>query len=234
MNIPGHLQHRARLPAAVYDLAMRLGVRPDERHVGVKLTQTGRMRQDLKSTSRMAFTATQTLFTRECAFDWRARFGPFGLISVRDALDSNGGRLEVKALGIVPITRAPRTPELMRGELMRYLAELPWAPAAILINTELCWRNAGPDALAVSAGAGATATEVILSLDNDGRIVRAFAPDRPRSVGAVYLPTPWRGQFTDYRLHEGRWIPFAGEVAWEIDGRPEVYWQGTIKTWACV
>ena len=234
MNIPGHFQHRARLPAAVYDLAMRLCVKPDERHVGVKLTQAGRMRQNLKSTSWMAFTATQTVSTRACEFSWLARFGPFGLISVRDALERGGGRLDVTALGTVPIARAPHTPQLLRGELMRYLAELPWAPAAILLNSELRWREAGPEALAVSAGAGATATEVILSLDNDGRIVGAFAPDRPRAVGATYLPTPWRGQFTDYRLHEGRWIPFAGEVAWEIDGKPEVYWQGTIKTWACV
>ena len=234
MNIPGHFQHRARLPAAVYDLAQRLCVKSDQRQVGVKLTQTGRMRQNLKSTSWMAFTATQTLSTRDCTFDWRARFGPLGLISVRDALERGRGRLDVKALGIVPIASAPRTPELMRGELMRYLAELPWAPAAILLNTELRWREAGQDALAVSAGAGETLTEVVLDLDSDGRIVGAFAPDRPRSVGKAYLPTPWRGQFTDYRLHEGRWIPFAGEVAWEIDGKPEVYWQGTIKTWACV
>lgn len=182
----------------------------------------------------MAFTATETLSTRDCAFDWRAGFGPFGLISVRDALERGEGRLDVKALGLVPIASAPRTPELMRGELMRYLAELPWAPAAILLNSKLRWREAGQDALAVSAGAGETLTEVVLDLDSDGRIVGAFAPDRPRSVGTAYLPTPWRGQFTDYRLHEGRWIPFAGEVAWEIDGRPEVYWQGTIKTWACV
>ena len=27
------------------------------------------------------------------------------------------------------------------------------------------------------------------------------------------------------------WIPFAGEVAWEIDGKEEVYWQGRIETW---
>jgi len=234
VNIPGHFQHRARLPAAVYDLAQRLCVKSDQRQVGVKLTQTGRMRQNLKSTSWMAFTATQTLSTRDCTFDWRARFGPLGLISVRDALERGRGRLDVKALGIVPIASAPRTPELMRGELMRYLAELPWAPAAILLNTELRWREAGQDALAVSAGAGETLTEVVLDLDSDGRIVGAFAPDRPRSVGKAYLPTPWRGQFTDYRLHEGRWIPFAGEVAWEIDGKPEVDWQGTIKTWACV
>jgi hypothetical protein len=95
----------------------------------------------------------------------------------------------------------------------------------------LRWREDGADTLVVSAGAGETASEVILSLGSDGRIAGAYAPDRPRSVAALYLPTPWRGGFSDYRRHEGRWIPFAGEVAWEIGGKREVYWQGKIESW---
>ena len=134
----------------------------------------------------------------------------------------------------IPIVRAARTPELVRGEMMRYLAELAWTPAAILLNTNLRWRVDGPDTLAVSAGLGEAAPQVSLSLDGDGRIAGAYALDRPRSVAATSVPTPWRGRFSDYRIHEGRWIPSAGEVAWEIDGKPVVYWQGTIETWARV
>jgi hypothetical protein len=114
---------------------------------------------------------------------------------------------------------------------MRYLAELAWAPAAILLNTTLRWRDDGPDTLAVSAGAGETASEVMLSLDSDGRIAGGFAPDRPRSATAPFLPTPWRGRFSDYRLHSDLWLPFAGEAAWEIDGKGVLYWQGRIELW---
>jgi len=117
---------------------------------------------------------------------------------------------------------------------MRYLAELPWAPDAILLNTDLRWRKDGPDTLAVSAGSGETASEVVLSLDSDGRIAGGFAPDRPRSAVAPILPTPWRGRFSDYRRHNDRWLPFAGEVAWEIDGKEIVYWQGRIDRWETV
>jgi hypothetical protein len=180
----------------------------------------------------MAFTATQTLSASACEFDWLAKFGPLGLISARDALRGGEGRLDITALGLIPIGRAARTPALVRGELMRYLAELAWAPGAIFFNTALRWREVGPDALAVSAGAGETASEVVLSLDGEGRIASAFAPDRPRNATAPTLPTPWRGRFSDYRRHEGLWLPFAGEVAWEIDGKPEVYWQATLKSWA--
>ena len=135
------------------------------------------------------------------------------------------------ALGCIPIARTERSSALMRGELMRYLAELAWAPHALLLNTALRWRVNAPDALAVSAGAGETASEVVLNLDSEGRIAGAFALDRPRSATEPILPTPWRGRFSDYRLHNGIWIPFAGEVSWEIKGREEIYWQGRIETW---
>jgi hypothetical protein len=73
---------------------------------------------------------------------------------------------------------------------------------------------------------------VLLSLDGDGRITGAFAADRPRSAVAPTLPTPWRGRFSDYRLHAGHWLPFAGEVAWEIDAEPLTYWQCPLDDWS--
>lgn len=179
----------------------------------------------------MSFSARQTIATRECAFEWRARAGPLGMVGVCDALKEGEGHLDVLALGIIPISRAERSPALRRGQLMRYLAELAWAPDAIMLNTALRWRDDGPDKLAVSAGSGETAAEVVLSLDSQGRIAGGFAPDRPRSAKAPFLPTPWRGRFSDYRRHNAMWLPFAGEVGWEIDGKEHIYWQGRIEHW---
>jgi len=221
----------ARLPAAVYDLAVRLGVQPDDSRSTVKLTQAGRMRRSLETESWMDFTATQTISTRACEFDWQAQAGPLGLVSARDALENGEGRFDITALGFIPIARAEHSAALKRGESMRYLAELAWAPHAILLNTSLRWRVDGPDSLAVSAGAAETASEVLLSLDSDGRIAGAFAADRPRSAKAPFLPTPWRGRFSDYRHQNGCWIPFAGEVAWVIARKEGVYWQGNIVDW---
>jgi hypothetical protein len=224
-------QRRARLPAAVYDLAIRLGVKLDDNRGGVRLTQAERIKRNLDTASWMAFTAAQTTSTRACEFDWRAKAGPLGMISARDALEHGEGCFDITALGLIPIARAEHTPTLVRGELMRYLAELAWAPAAIFLNTTLRWREDGPDTLAVSAGAGETASEVFLSLDSDGRIAGGFAPDRPRSAKAPFLLTPWRGRFSDYRLHKGMWLPFVGEVAWEIARKEVPYWQGCIERW---
>jgi hypothetical protein len=125
----------------------------------------------------MSFTATQTISSRACLFDWRARVGPFGMILARDVLTESEGQFDILAFGVIPIARAEHNSALMRGELMRYLAEIAWAP------------------------------------------------------DAIFLPTPWRGRFSDYRQYESRWIPFAGEVAWEIEGKWEIYWQGRLKSW---
>jgi hypothetical protein len=224
-------QKRHRLPPSVYELGLRLGANPEMNRSIVQLKQTGRLKQKVGAASWMSFTATQTISMRECAFDWRARAGPFGMVLARDALQDGEGRFDVIAFGIIPIARAEHTSALMRGELMRYLAELAWAPDAILLNTALRWREDGPDQLAVSAGSGETAAEVMLNLDSEGRIAGAFTPDRPRSATAPFLPTPWRGRFSDYRHHDKMWLPFAGEVTWEIDGKEEVYWQGRIDRW---
>lgn len=223
---------RGDFPAVAIDLATRLGAQRARSKSIVSLAQTGRMKRALGTDSWMSFTARQSIEVRDCNFKWHAKFSPLGLISVCDALENGVGRLDVTGLGFIPMVRTPHTPALARGELMRYLAELALAPDAILENTALRWRQSGSDELIVGAGEGVSAVEISLGLDSAGRIATAFAPNRPRSAVDPILPTPWRGRFSDYRLHLNRWIPFAGDVAWEIDGRDEVYWQGRIESWA--
>ena len=153
------------------------------------------------------------------------------MVSVRDALTTDGARLEVRLFGLFKLDSAGGSTTLWRGELMRYLAEMAWAPDAILHNHALRWRADGPDRFIVGAGHGDTATEVMLNLDSDGRIAGVFAPDRARSPKPPFRPTPWQGRFSDYRRHGKRWLPFKGEVGWVIDGVEALYWQGRIETW---
>jgi len=177
------------------------------------------------------FKARQTIALDRCDFDWTARTGPMGAVSVQDALVDGVGHLRVRALGFITLVHVEPSAELIRGELMRYLAELAWAPDAILLNVGLRWREDGPDRLVVGAGSGETAAEVTMNLDGEGRIAGGFAPDRGALVDGVTVPTPWRGVFSDYRLHDGIWLPFSGEVAWEMPQGTFTYWQGQIHTW---
>lgn len=221
---------RPQVPAIAQDLARGLGADGTPWGKWVRLRQTGRMRQDASS-AWMSFRARQTIRTCECGFDWRARTGPGGIVGIRDALAGGRGLLRVRALGFIPIVRAPASPDLTRGELMRYLAELPWAPGAILNNPDLRWRRDAPDRLVVGAGQGAISAEVTLALDRAGRIAEVLAPDRPRAVGRSFVPTPWRGRFLDYERHNGLWLPRRAEVAWVIGGTETCCFEGRIDGW---
>jgi hypothetical protein len=153
-------------------------------------------------------------------------------IRVRDALQGGAGRMQTRILGLIPVARVGPSPTLTRGELMRYLAELAWAPDALLLNPTLRWRELeGGRGLAVGAGMGEAAAEIELNLNADGRIGVAFAPDRPRVVDDGFVPTPWRGRFATYRLSEGVWTPVEAEVDWQIDGEWVTCWEGQVKEW---
>lgn len=62
-------------------MALRLGADPRSKKPTVRLGQAGRMRQ-VGAIQWMTFRAEQTISNLHCAFDWRARTGAFGLVSV--------------------------------------------------------------------------------------------------------------------------------------------------------
>src|SRR3954469_10271638 len=197
---------RDRLPPEIYDFAIRAGSDAGRSVASISLRQTGRMRQD-RDTRWMSFRATETISAKTCAFEWKAHVGPGGLVVVRDLLRGGEGRLDVRALGLIPLVRSVGSPALTRGELMRYMAELLWAPDAILFNTQLRWSKESAGRFIVGAGSGEVAAEVSLTLNDQGQITEAFAPDRPRVVKSGIIPTPWRGRFFEYRRSGGNLLP---------------------------
>jgi len=110
------------------------------------------------------------------------------LISGRDALLKGEGRFDIMALGVIPLARAAHTAALVRGELIRYLAEIAWAPQAILHNPALRWEVIDADTLSVGAGSDETACRVLVSLDGDGRTQEPS----PRIGRAAQWPRPCR------------------------------------------
>jgi hypothetical protein len=217
------------LPPAVVTLAHRCGAKAGDGAADhVVLTQRGVMRAD--AAHRWApFKARQSMAMDRVGFAWMAATGPLGCLRITDALDAKGGRLTVRALGLIPLAHVPRDAALTKGELQRYLAELPLAPDAILRNLGLDWEEVSSTCLRVSATVGAVRAHVDLTLGGDGLVASAFAADRPRLEGVGH---PWRGRFSDYRVHEGRQIPFSAEAFWTIEGKEMAYWRGAMLTWA--
>ncbi len=219
------------LPRSVRELAERLGASSEARLSTVTLTQSGAMLAH-PGAREMVFKARQTIALQRSAFEWRATSGPFGCFSVVDAFVDGEGVLDVRLFRLLRLTHMRGGPVIAKGEIMRYLAELALAPDAILRNASLGWSVRDERTISVAAGVGEARGEVELQLDDDGRIGAITATGRPRQEGKRTVERPWSGRFSDYRRHHGRWLPFAAEVAWTLDGGTFVYFRGAMASWS--
>ena len=129
------------LPNEVRALALRLGADPSRVTGHSVLRQTGEMKLSLASQRWHRFSARQTMAVTSCAFDWHARFSPFGYLSVTDALKAGRGQLDVTALGLIPLVRSAPSVALTKGEIR---------PDTIYPVSEFAWRTGGAPSASVT------------------------------------------------------------------------------------
>jgi hypothetical protein len=212
------------------ELAKRLGAQRRPAGFEVRLVQSGLLRSGPQS-RWMRFTARESIRIDRAEFDWIARTGPFGVITVQDELRELAAKGSMRFLGCVPLIKAAPSPELTKGDLMRYLAELPWAPDAILSNDQLGWTELESGKLRVTAACERVEGAVTFTLGGNGLVSRVEAEDRPRQEGADMRERAWRGAFTDYRQVDGRSVPHAAEVGWIVDGASFSVFRGRLESW---
>lgn len=190
----------------------------------VRLEQRGEMR--LRPGGRtIGFTAVERIAVDRIEFSWLARF-PFAL-RVTDGYRDGAGELAVRLLG-VPLQRE-RGPEASSGEALRYLAELPFAPPAILHNPQLEWDVLDARSVEVAARVDGERLSAVLDFDDAGNVVRASSRMRRRKVDGTWRTTPWGGEFGGYAELDGLWLPTSGEAYWDLPEGRYVYWRGTLS-----
>jgi Family of unknown function (DUF6544) len=179
----------------------------------------------------MRFTAIERFACDRVAFRWEARFPLVPLVSllalkVDDGYSGGRGELTVRALGL-PLQRHTGE-QVALAEAYRYLAELMWAPDAILSNRELRWRSVGERHVEVAALLGGESVAVTFVFDCDGELERCYADARPRLVNAEAVRTRWGGAFSDYRTFAGRRMPSRAEAYWDLPEGRFVYWEAKL------
>lgn len=183
----------------------------------------------LKPGRWLPFAAEQEMALDRIEFTWAARFriAPLIWLRVRDWYREGDGGLDGRLFGRFPIVRAGGV-EVARGEAMRYLAELAWAPHAMSSNRALEWREIDAATIEVATLVGDVRVAVMLHFDSQGDITAASADARARMVGKQSVPTPFRGSYGDYRVVNSVRLPTSAEVAWLLPEGPFTYFRARL------
>ncbi len=163
---------------------------------------------------------------------WTATGSMAGLpVGVFDSYVDGRGELSARVLGTFRVAGGTG-PEYDKGELMRYLSELPVYPDAILNARGLTWRQLDDRTVEVSADSLGGKASIRFIFDTGGDIVRMEADDRPmvRENGRT-VPTPWHGTYGDYRPFGTYRVPAFGEVGWVLPDGLFTYWSGSLMTY---
>lgn len=219
----------AGLPAPVQRY-FRAALRPGQPMIAaLTLEHAGTFNLSERGERWLRFSSRQRVVLAQPGFDWDARIRllPGLAIRVHDAYVDGCGILTARLLGL-PLVNQRDSPELARGELMRFLAEAAWYPTALLPSQGVQWTAL--DASRARADFADRGSRVSLEFDfgTDGLITTVRAEDRGRTVRGRTVPTPWEGRWSHYAERDGMQVPLEGEVAWLLaDGR-KPYWRGRV------
>jgi Family of unknown function (DUF6920) len=148
---------------------------------------------------------------------------------VHDAYVAGEGMLHATLLGLVTLADLRGSPEMAQGELMRYLAEAPWYPTALLPSQGVRWDAVDERSARATLADGGISATLLIRFDDEGLIDSVSAEARGRTVQGKVVPTPWEGRWRGYEERSGMRVPREGEVAWLLQGGPKPYWRGHVS-----
>jgi hypothetical protein len=148
---------------------------------------------------------------------------------VHDAYIAGEGILHASALGLITVAEIRGTPEIARGELMRFLAESAWYPTVLLPGGGVEWTAIDDHSAAATLSDGEISVTMVFHFNEDDLIERVAAESRVRVVGGSSELAPWEGRFFGYERRDGMLVPLDGDVAWLLPEGRKPYWRGRIE-----
>ena len=150
---------------------------------------------------------------------------------VEDSYIAGHGRLIAKVFGLFTVADSQGTGEIARGEFMRYFAESPWYPTALLPSQGARWEAVDDTSANATIVDGPITLTLLFRFNDAGLIASVRAEMRGAGVdedgGMVMLP--WDCALSDYQPIEGLLIPMTGEAAWVRPGGRKAYFVGHVK-----
>ena len=177
------------------------------------------------------FQAQQHVQVEPPGLAWDASVPVAPLLDVRvlDAYAAGEGMSVARLGGLVRVAGQGGTREVAQASLMRWLAEAPWYPAALLPGERLRWEARSDDAAVATLVDGGLSVSVEFRFAQDGRILECSAL-RWRDVGGpTPVLTPWGGRYLDWERVDGMMIPMSAEVWWAPPEGELSVWRGRIE-----
>ena len=166
------------------------------------------------------FTSSQRALTHRPGFLWNGRVSMLpGLAAhVHDSYIAGTGTLHAVMLGLFTVAEVQGGGEIARGELMRYFAEMPWYPTALLPSQGVRWAAVDDRSANATLVDGPISLTLLFRFDEAGLIASVHADARGGGVGKDMVMLPWECIASNYQLRDGMMVPTVGEAAWM---RPE-------------
>ena len=193
----------------------------------VNLSQQGIFNMSETEAKWSPFTATQFVTTQRSGFDWDARIqmAPGVSAFVHDAYALGAGSLHVSLLGLFTVADVRDTPAAAQGELLRFFAEMPWYPTALLPSQGVRWEAIDDTSARATFTDAPTTVSLVFRFNAEGTIETMRAEARYRDK---LTAMPWSGRFWDYSVCNEMLIPLQGEVGWEYPDGIRLYYKGKV------
>lgn len=177
------------------------------------------------------FTSHQRVITRRPGFLWNADVAmvPGVGARVQDSYITGLGLLNVKLLGLFTVANAHGAGELARGEFMRWFAESPWYPTALLPSQGFSWQAVNEKSANACFVDGPITLTLLFRFNDAGLIASVRAEARGAGVGKEMVMLPWECGLSDYQLQDGMMIPMAGKAAYLRPEGRKSYFVGKVK-----
>lgn len=200
--------------------------------VAAQVSHEGQFNMGERSDLWKPFRSRQRVVTQRPGFVWDGRIAmaPGLPVHVHDAYVAGVGVLHPALLGLVSLMNLRGTPEVAEGEFMRFLAEAPWYPTALLPSQGVRWQALDERSARATLSDGELTLTLTFGFGADDLVEWVRAEARNRTVEGRAVPTPWEGRWSNVQAQAGMRVPMSGEVAWLLSEGRKVYWRGTITS----
>jgi hypothetical protein len=194
----------------------------------VSIRHAGTFNMSASAEQWKPFTSQQRVITQRPGFDWDARVMMFPRVPVHvhDAYIAGAGLLHGTVVGLVTVVNMADTPEMARGELIRFFAEAAWYPTALLPSQGVRWEAVDDSSAHATLTDGPLTLKLLFRFNAEGLIDTVRAEARGRLVDGKTVNAPWQGRYWGYAVREGMRVPQEGEVAWLLPEGEKPYWRG--------